>query len=76
MSEQLIVFESGDRFATLSDDGMATVWAVGMDGIPHVVRPVDRLLPGAEALLSAPRVDGPAGPSVIGTTVDGSALLG
>jgi hypothetical protein len=66
MSEQLMVFESGDRFATISEGGLATVWTVGVDGLPLPVRAPDRLLPGAEALLEAPRIDGTSGPAPLG----------
>lgn len=59
MSERLIVFEAGERFATLADSGMATVWVVDVDGSPKVTVPARTLLPGAEHLLGAPDIAGP-----------------
>jgi ArsR family metal-binding transcriptional regulator len=35
VSNEVLVFEVGDRFATITDDGKAVIWQVDDEGIPQ-----------------------------------------
>lgn len=41
MVERMMIFEPGDRFATLAKDGEVKIWQVERDGYPNQADPTE-----------------------------------